>query len=563
MSWYSHCCAFAQSRGIDPSTLRVLDAFGQGSHPGVLAVPMLSLESVAPDLLQASSFEALESDMGPLSVRLSDTIAEQLEQEVDARQAKMFARRFQGVLSILRELAKRHVESRLLQVGLVGRMAEILCGPLPRVLRVRAISDFYYSQAALLQHRSSESPHPPLEEFVQSATWTSVAKNLAHTTIAALTKQGPVHINLLRGRGLRLAMYDSRSAIQQAPFQEWVQEQGAVAGVSGGFFLYSETDIASPSQQTDPVGLLVHEGQILNPPVLQRSSLLQYQDGTLCIKTIGMKQVTVHWGSGHAKVAATNSLSAIGQAPVALNRALGREVGKHSLPGLSLVGNEVVDARLGLNEIPLAGCLLLLPNSNTPLPPPGTPVTYQLPTENPSPIQSAMAGGPMLWSQEQETPVLSLVEEDFAGTAPPVTFSQDETFDQNLLPRMAVGITATQEVVFAAIDGRNFQQAPGFTLQQTGHLMKMLGCRRAMNLDGGSSKRMAIQGKIVDLPSTEVLSIQGAQDSPSPRVRPVHSAILIFTSDSSSQDRFDPAKENSEAHKATPERAHKTLESND
>jgi len=45
-----------------------------------------------------------------------------------------------------------------------------------------------------------------------------------------------------------------------------------------------------------------------------------------------------------------------------------------------------------------------------------------------------------------------------------------------------------------------------------------------MNLDGGSSKRMWIDGEVVDIPSTEVVA--GAADDL--RVRPVHTAILVF-----------------------------------
>ena len=114
-------------------------------------------------------------------------------------------------------------------------------------------------------------------------------------------------------------------------------------------------------------------------------------------------------------------------------------------------------------------------------------------------------------------------EEDFAKTAPPVTFSQDETFDQNLLPRMAAGLDEAGALYFAAIDGRNFHRAPGMTLEQTAHWMKALGCTTAMNLDGGSSKRMVIDGRVVDLSTTEVVGNTAGATS----IRPVHSAVLI------------------------------------
>ena len=82
--------------------------------------------------------------------------------------------------------------------------------------------------------------------------------------------------------------------------------------------------------------------------------------------------------------------------------------------------------------------------------------------------------------------------------APPITFSQDETFDQNLLPRMAVGLRADGSLVFLAVDGREPNVAPGLRLQDCASILKHLDCRQAMNLDGGSSKRMFIGQQQVD-----------------------------------------------------------------
>ncbi len=120
-------------------------------------------------------------------------------------------------------------------------------------------------------------------------------------------------------------------------------------------------------------------------------------------------------------------------------------------------------------------------------------------------------------------PVLNMRDEDFWGAAPPVTFSQDETNDQNLLARMAVGLDADGCLVFAAIDGRNFELALGMTLGELAELLIALGCHTAMNLDGGSSKRMVVDGEVVDLPSTEVIS----HDNAPARIRPVHTAIFL------------------------------------
>jgi hypothetical protein len=130
---------------------------------------------------------------------------------------------------------------------------------------------------------------------------------------------------------------------------------------------------------------------------------------------------------------------------------------------------------------------------------------------------------------------LDLAGEGFVHGAPPITFSEDETFDHNLLPRLAAGRTADGATVFAAIDGRNFARALGMTLRQTAALLRELGCTTAVNLDGGSSKRMVVRGRAVDLATTEVVS-GGAPSAEAP-VRPVFSALLLFAVESGGRGR--------------------------
>ncbi len=107
---------------------------------------------------------------------------------------------------------------------------------------------------------------------------------------------------------------------------------------------------------------------------------------------------------------------------------------------------------------------------------------------------------------------------------PPVTFSQDETGDRNLLPRLAAGLDDAGRLHLAAVDGRHLDRALGLTLAGTADLMRALGCHTATNLDGGSSKRMVVRGRIVDLPSTEV---RGGGAAAQARSRPVHTAVLM------------------------------------
>lgn len=523
LDWYSLCQAFSQEQGLALEALHVLDAF-----PWRDDEPSPSLQA----MLQAPSIESFAVLLERCSQQqdvLQERINDVLSGEVDEEQAALFARRFGKCWSYLIALGQSAPEARLWAAGITCRLVEILLASGPRALRVRALSDFYTSQAAILQYKQTHpQTAPSLEEGIKGLQWRKIRPHITHALFEGPTLWGPAHINLLRAERPTLQMFDSRPFHQMGlSFPEIIEQKRAVAGVSGGFFLYSEENIRPPSVRTDPVGLLVHQGQLQNPPVLRRATLLQAVDGSVHISRVGMEGVQLRWRGGECTL--THPINGRPEpdktkAPTWHNAASGRRLFAHSMASFSLVGHEVLEAGVGISALPLAGGIVCLPDSwKGKLPTPGEHVTITLPPlEGHGPIVEAMAGGPLLLEGGQVE--LKMREEDFWEEAPPVTFSQDETFDQNLLPRMAAGLTPEGVLYFAAIDGRHVQRAPGLTLHATASLMKALGCERAMNLDGGSSKRMVIEGKIVDLPSTEV----NTSDKIDPkRIRHVHTAIAL------------------------------------
>jgi len=462
VSWREACAAWVRAHGLDPQCLALLRAFDRTARagpPGALPAVEEALEAGAADRL--------------------DRLVASCAAEVDADQARMFGRRFRAVDQTLADLAPG--EARVLRVGLRQRLEEILAGPGPRALRVRALADFYGSHAGVLAWRGRGGE---LAALLDPVPWRPVAPGVRHARLDGVAEQGPLHVNLLAvdPEQVRLEVVDlhGRGTVAQLG-------QGAIAAVSGGFFLYSEPDIPPPSARHDPVGLLMRAGRILNPPTMRRGSLLVGPRG-VALAPLGMEAVRVggrpvHWW----------------------NRA---RPGPAPWEGHAVVGDRVLPGRT--RWPPLNGILLR------------DPVPDPVPWALEGPWTDAVAGGPMLLQDGESC--LDREAEEFTGGAPPLTFSQDETFDQNLLPRMAVGLRDGGELVFAAVDGRNLQRALGLTLRGTGALLRQLGCHTALNLDGGSSKRMVVQGRVVDLPSTEMVT--GGHGGA--RVRPVHTAIRVL-----------------------------------
>jgi len=78
-------------------------------------------------------------------------------------------------------------------------------------------------------------------------------------------------------------------------------------------------------------------------------------------------------------------------------------------------------------------------------------------------------------------------------------------------PRAALGIDA-EDLVAAVCDGRADDDA-GMTMTELGEAMAALGCLDAMNLDGGGSASLVIDGKLVNTPREEHgLELRGGRE---------------------------------------------------
>jgi len=434
-----------------------------------------------------------------------------LAREIDEAQAAMFARRLVAVEGMLGDSDA----DRLLRALLCGRLTELLAGPAPRALRVRALADFVYSQHARLRLGGRG---PSVEDFACRAAWRPAAAGVEHATLSGGTQLGPQRIHLLRLDPLhvRLAAVDRRPEVARGEdLAAHAARIGALAAWSGGFFLYSEPDIAPPSARYDPVGLLVTEGALRSAPLFTRTALTEDATGwhvgpvelDACRLAVGGHELALR-GRRRWTRAATRSVACDDGALVIV----GDRVQACVAPG----------ARV---EVPLNGVVLAWPE-----PPvaPGSIARWSLPG-----VACGIAGGPRLVEAGRPladlaaapVPAPQLVAEDFCGTAPPRTFSQDETGDRNLLPRLAVGLDRSGRLLVAAVDGRDLSGALGLTLSATARLMAALGCVDAMNLDGGSSKRLVLLGRTLDSSTTEIVSTTGSSAA---HRRPVRTAFFAL-----------------------------------
>ena len=103
-------------------------------------------------------------------------------------------------------------------------------------------------------------------------------------------------------------------------------------------------------------------------------------------------------------------------------------------------------------------------------------------------METAMGGGPVLITAGKIN-ITSKEERMFSGT-------EDE-----LNPRTAMGYTSDNKLIILMAEGRNPGVAAGLSLQQEAEILLNLGCVEALNLDGGGSSCLLLNGKETIKPS--------------------------------------------------------------
>ncbi|MBL7727880.1 MAG: phosphodiester glycosidase family protein, partial [Dinghuibacter sp.] len=104
-------------------------------------------------------------------------------------------------------------------------------------------------------------------------------------------------------------------------------------------------------------------------------------------------------------------------------------------------------------------------------------------------VETAIGGGPVLL-QNGEIRITNEEEMMFTGKA---------INDRH--PRTAMGYTANGQLIILVIQGRFPGVAEGASLVQEAQILKDLGCVEALNLDGGGSSCMLVNGKETIKPS--------------------------------------------------------------
>jgi exopolysaccharide biosynthesis protein len=103
---------------------------------------------------------------------------------------------------------------------------------------------------------------------------------------------------------------------------------------------------------------------------------------------------------------------------------------------------------------------------------------------------NAIGGGPRLVENGQEN--ITYDDEVFFGSG----FPNDENYS-----RCALGFTRDNKLIFVVTDALEPEISTGLTLRGLTKVLLDAGCIEAMNLDGGGSETLVVNGKVINSPS--------------------------------------------------------------
>ncbi len=352
-------------------------------------------------------------------------------------------------------------------------------------------------------------------EVERGVEWTTIVRHRPAERINVLTVEpGRTHAVLSNDRIARRERVSSMG-----------ERVGAVAGVNGGFFATSG----------DPVGVLALDGELVSEPVDGRSALLlppptaPAPAGPLIAPVRYRGRVTVNGRSraidgidrtrglipacggrgGDVPTIRPNSLLTCTDSSelVVLSPRYGARPPAEG--GVEALVRDGVVTRLrppGTGGVPRRGMLLTGTGDaarflrNAALPRSRVEVRSDLLVGGRR-IDllglTVVGGGPRIL-RGGRVAVAARAE----GFAPLRSFFQ--AFVAGRQPRTLAGVRADGTLLLVTVDGRAPGWSAGMTLPEAARLMRSLGAREAINLDGGGSSTMTVHGEVVNRPSDGV-----------------------------------------------------------
>jgi hypothetical protein len=392
-----------------------------------------------------------------------------------------------------------------------GRVAILLVSVLACIPLTAEAAELPLGKRSLDEQRTRVTVAPGLR-------WTSIVREGGPWRLNALT----IDRRSLEG-GIEGVLSNERVAGLERP-SAMARRTGAAAGVNGGFF----------AVDGDPVGVLAVGGRLLSEPVNRRSALIVPLEPTATPR-IAPLTFAGSVGAGGARRLLDGIDRTRGRIPACGGRGGDTPTQKPNSALTCSDPSELVLLSPRLGTVPPRSGVEALVRGDL-VQRVGRPATGQVPAGSVALSGSGGAasflsdslvpggtvrvrtglragkrrvpiadqalvtgGGPRLLRRGRVS--VAARPEGFAPLEAPGFFG---SFVASRQPRTLAGIKADGMLLLVTVDGRRPGWSAGVTLSEAARVMRALGARDALNLDGGGSSSMVVRGEVVSRPSDPV-----------------------------------------------------------
>ena len=347
-------------------------------------------------------------------------------------------------------------------------------------------SDALFSYAQKEVKREYVSLSKVLQLKYKSAKVTHVAKGIEHISFTKLINSKPIKVNVLEinrevNPDIRLApVLAGSTPHSKATISAIAKKNHAVAAINGTYF--------KPNTGT-PLGMLVIDNKVISGPVYNRVALGIGEDDFVMSRTDILGKIIT--SEKNIKINNVNQPRMLTSDVLIYTSEWGKmsPAVKSGHRAIKVLNNIVVEIS-DLNPISISNKSVIIDAplsvvSNIKL---GDKLVYEFSVnEKLKGYENVISGGPYLVKN---------------GSVFVDVNEQKLTAIGGRNPRTAIGYTEDNRLIMVTIDGRE-EMSVGITLTDLALLMKSLGCVNAMNLDGGGSTVMYVNGKVVNSPAVK------------------------------------------------------------
>lgn len=310
----------------------------------------------------------------------------------------------------------------------------------------------------------------------------NISDGVKHIKMTKYYNGKPVRINVIEINRQIAKDFDVKPAIasdtlpNKRTIRTIAQKTNSIAAINGGFF---------KPQTGVPLGTLMIDSKIYTGPIYDRVALGIFDDGYDVGRVQLNAQIT---GNGQTiRIDNINQPRMLSSYILAYTRDWGKYAPVSPQYGvqLQIVGNKITAASANPLSIPENGYVLVGPKSKLGKLFGAEYVDIDI-TTNPkwNNVKHIISGGPYLVKDNQIFIDMTAQKLQSIG-------------GRN--PRTAIGYTKDNDLILVAVDGREGSSI-GLTLVELANFMQSLGCKNAINLDGGGSTVMYVKGQIVNHP---------------------------------------------------------------